>query len=406
MGRDNVNRPPTLVGLPGLEQFARRLGLGSRWLTGAKQRLARSHMPFRVSEHFVRILDRAEGDAKERLVNMVVPPPIEAGFQGRFDPYGNRRFSVPTSSVMQSKYAETLLFHLRDFCASNCQFCYKVGEIRVSPLDKPSFRASLEFAAEELRARPKVDNVLVTGGDPLSALPAVRLVELMEFFSGIPQVRTIRLATKALSYDPSRFGATELLEYLDGRGPDDPRITIVAQINHPSEISPEAERSIALLRRKGVSFRGQPVLLRGVNDDEQVLVDLFQAFGSLGVEPYYLVTFMPVKGVEQYAVPLATAFALAESAKQRLNGLEKKFVLIAPNDFGKAEICGFLPSSRQPKRILLKWHQRVHEEHVAESVDQVFPTGEVASLKYHAGMTCLDHVIGFNVPAAGQTGIG
>ena len=86
------------------------------------------------------------------------------------------------------------------------------------------------------------------------------------------------------------------------------------------------------------------------------------------IHAYYLVTFMPVKGVTQYALPLEKAFQLVAESKRRLNGLTKKGMLIAPHNWGKLEICGFLPSLKSPERVVLKWHEVAMQKYLPEGL--------------------------------------
>jgi lysine 2,3-aminomutase len=127
----------------------------------------------------------------------------------------------------------------------------------------------------------------------------------------------------------------------------------------------------------------------------ETLVDLQRGFLDHQVISYYLTVFMPVRGVEQYALRLHEAYGRVAEAKRRLSGPEKKGVLLTSHDFGKFEIGGFLPSPERPERIVLKWHQAAMEQYLPEALKRRIPSRpeDVVVLDYcPESMYCIDHV--------------
>ena len=108
---------------------------------------------------------------------------------------------------------------------------------------------------------------------------------------------------------------------------------------------------------------------------------------------------MPVRGVEQYSIPLDEAFRNVAESKRHLSGLEKKGILLASHDFGKLEISGFYPTPEEPEKIVLKWHQAAMSKYLPESLKQKVPTRpeDIMVLDYERGkMFCIDHVFARN----------
>jgi L-lysine 2,3-aminomutase len=144
----------------------------------------------------------------------------------------------------------------------------------------------------------------------------------------------------------------ELVSLLEEYGP----IWINVHFNHPREITPLAQEAVARIRRAGITVNNQAVLLKGVNDRRQTLVDLFNGLMRIGVNPYYLYQCMPVARVRQhFQLPLKQGVDLVDRVRQELDGYGKRFKFILGHDIGKLEICGRIGD----KLILKQIHARV-----------------------------------------------
>lgn len=394
-----MNRVRSFVGAVGFDQFAEFIGMDEEERKLRRQTLSESFMPFQVTEFYASLIRQQSDPDRTQLLNIVCPPPGKRAFVGRFDPYGNKTYRSDDRAFLQHKYPKTLLLHIDNFCISNCQFCYKVNEIRIEKPPGDSLEKKIAMARDYLSIHPEVDNVLFTGGDPAAFRRTDQLVRLIETLINVQSIRIVRFATKGLAYDPLRFEDRDLLGFfrsvnqLEGK-----QISVIAQINHPAEVSDEAIAALHGLRDAAVQVRGQPALISGVNDTADVLVRLQRSFLDHQVISYYMTVFMPVRGVEQYGIALHEAFRMVAEAKRQLNGLEKKGVLLASHDFGKLEIVGFEPSPETPKRIVLKWHQAAISRYLPKSLRNSVGTEpeDVMILDYDVNMYCIDHVFKAN----------
>jgi KamA family protein len=376
-------------------RFANRIGLSDEEARERKKLLDESFMPFQVTEHYTRLIELQQEPYKSQLLNIVLPPVGDKPFTGRFDPYGNTRVRQE-EHYLQHKYPQTLLFHTDDFCFGNCQFCYKVAEIRHEEKNRESYQDKTTKAVRYLKEHPEVDNVLLTGGDP-AIRKTSQLIEIIEQLLEPDNIRVVRFATKGLAFEPQRFQDPELLDFFrDINGRDGKRIIIISQYNHPSEIDEHSQESLRKLQECGVQVYGQPAIIRGVNDSVEVLTDLQNRFLENNIQSYYLIAFMPVKGVEQYGFSLDEIFRRVAESKQRLNGLAKKGVLIAPHNWGKLEIAGFLPSGDEPERIVLRWHEIAMPQYLPQEF-KGYRAEDLLELKFKKGsLYCLDHVLEHN----------
>jgi lysine 2,3-aminomutase len=387
-------------GTSGFAEFADRVGLTGQERENRSRTLAESFMPFKVTDYYTSLIQAQTEPYRSQLLNIVLPPTGSKPFTGRFDPYGNKTYRQDERAFLQHKYAQTLLLHIDNFCVSNCQFCYKVNEIRHETVKGATVDAKVDMALAYLAEHPEINNVLFTGGDPAAFRKTRELVSLIGRLIESPNIRIVRFATKGLAYDPERFLDAELLQFFeDTNRRANKQVSIIAQMNHPAEISGIAVEAFRRLGEVGVQVRGQPAIVRGVNDSVATLIDLQQRFVDNQILSYYLTVFMPVRGVEQYAIPLDEAFRKVAAAKRALNGLEKKGTLLASHDFGKMEIVGFHPTPEKATKIVLKWHQAAKPEYLPEKLKQSVSTRpeDILLLDYDMGRTySIDQVFARN----------
>ena len=224
-------------GVEGFETFAEKVGLSSDEKVERRRLLGESYMPFKVTEHYTDLIASQQEPYRTQMLNIVLPPTGIKPFKGRFDPYGNKRFRQDDRAFLQHKYEKTLLLHIDDFCISNCQFCYKVNEIRHETVKSASVDEKVDMALEYLAQHSEVDNVLFTGGDPASFRKTRDLTNLIGRLFQHEPLRVVRFATKGLAYDPERFMDGELLYFFkDINERPGKQVSVIAQMNHPAEL--------------------------------------------------------------------------------------------------------------------------------------------------------------------------
>jgi len=143
-----------------------------------------------------------------------------------------------------------------------------------------------------------------------------------------------------------------LLRVLSEHSNPQRRIYIMTQFNHPRELTPQAVRAIAMLQESGVLLANQTPLIRGVNDDPDVISDLFNRLSHSGVAPYYLFQCRPTRGNRCFSVPMEEGYGIFEEAKKTMSGLAKRARYVMSHTSGKVEIVGMDEDS-----IYLKYHQ-------------------------------------------------
>jgi EF-P beta-lysylation protein EpmB len=290
------------------EELAAALDLSPQALMGAAA--AGRDFGLRVPRSFVARMRR--GDLDDPLLRQVLPAAAELtdGAEYVADPVGER--SAMRARALLQKYRGRALLIATSTCAVHCRYCFR----REFPYAEQSGEAPRwTEALAEIRADPSLEEIILSGGDPLS-LSNARLDGLTRALAAIPHVRRIRVHTRQPVVLPSRVDAG-LLQWLRARVLP---TVLVLHVNHPNELDAELLAACAKLRATGVTLLNQSVLLAGVNDDVEVLSQLSRRLFDAGVLPYYLHALDRVRGASHFAVPDERARALAGQLAAQLPG--------------------------------------------------------------------------------------
>lgn len=279
--------------------------------------------PLRVPHSFVRRMRR--GDPHDPLLRQVLPARAEdeetAGFT--VDPL-EEAGAIAAQGVLK-KYQGRVLVLATGACAVHCRYCFR----RHFPYDE--HRQASDFPGlDVIAADPTVTEVILSGGDPL-VLTDGHLERLIDRIAEIPHVKRLRLHTRVPVVIPSRATASLARILADTRL----SAVVVLHANHANEIDNEvADR----LKSFGtVPLFNQAVLLRGVNDDADMLIDLSETLFEAGVMPYYLHLPDRVAGTAHFDVPVDRAIALHREIAAALPGyLVPRLVRETPGAAGKS----------------------------------------------------------------------
>jgi lysine 2,3-aminomutase len=246
------------------------------------------------------------------------------------DPIGDAAMS-PVNGLVH-RYPDRVLIKLVAACAVYCRFCFRRERVGpgVGALSADDFAAALDY----IRARPAVWEVILTGGDPLILSPR-RIAEETKALAAIPHVKTLRWHTRVPVVAPERV-TNVMARALIADG----KTTVVAvHANHPRELTQAARAACRGLAAQGAMLVSQSVLLKGVNDDPETLIDLMRAFVEARVKPYYLHHLDLAPGTAHWRVPIARGQKLMRALRGRLSGLAMPtYVLDIPGGRGKVPI--------------------------------------------------------------------
>ena len=247
------------------------------------------------------------------------------------DPIGDEVHS-PVEGVVH-RYPDRALLMLTHTCATYCRFCFRrerVGAENAGPLSAAALRKALAY----ITSRPQIWEVILTGGDPLILSPR-RLGAVMRDLARIDHCKVVRIHTRVPAVEPERI-TDALAQALKCAGK---AVYVALHVNHPRELTPAVSAACARLVDAGIPMLSQTVLLRGVNDDPEVLGALMRAFVENRIKPYYLHHTDLAPGTAHLRTTIAEGQTLMRALRGRLSGLcQPSFILDIPGGHGKVPV--------------------------------------------------------------------
>jgi L-lysine 2,3-aminomutase len=316
--RDAVRDPAELLALLGLT--GRVSGLSVE---------AAGQFPLRVPRSFIARM--RPGDPHDPLLRQVLPLDEEMRLMPGFDLDAVGDAAAKTATGLIHKYRGRALLIATGSCAVHCRYCFR----RHFPYAEETAAAGQwREAVAAIRADASIDEVILSGGDPLS-LSTAKLGELTVQLADLPHIRRLRIHTRLPVVLPERVDDT-LTDWL--RTLPWP-VVVVIHANHANEFDPTVDLALARLRATGASVLNQAVLLRGVNDNIEALVALSERGFAAGALPYYLHQLDRVDGAAHFEVSDEEALVLHAALVARMPGyLVPKLVREVAGDPGKRSL--------------------------------------------------------------------
>ncbi len=229
---------------------------------------------------------------------------------------------------MQHKYRQTLLFFPSQgqTCHAYCTFCFRWPQF-VGMEDLKFASKEAEMLVKYVKEHTEVSDVLFTGGDPL--IMKTKHLEtyirpLLE--ANIPNLRNIRIGTKALGFWPYRFltddDANDLLNLFDNVKRAGKHLALMAHFNHPIELSTDAvAEAIKSILKTGAVIRTQSPVLKHINDSSEIWADMLKKQVALGCVPYYMFVARNTGAQHYFSIPLIEAWKIFREAYQSVSGI-------------------------------------------------------------------------------------
>ena len=289
----------------------------------------RGLFPFGVTPHFASLARPQQNDPIRR---QFFPDPREA-LHDPFaldDPLGEKQHLPMPRLVHQYKNRALLL--AGGPCAGYCRHCFR--RVWLSAAPRFITEQELEPALAYIAAHPELQEILVSGGDPLTA--GNNLIE--KLFSALRQTRPeilLRVCTRVPITNPQRLCGKTITLFRQFRP-----LRLSVHLNHPRELSLPSRQVLAACVEAGIPVLVQTVLLRGINDDAAVLARLFNDCLDLRLSPYYLLQMDLAPGTAHFRVPLKRGLAIFGQLEKLLcaRGLPV-YALDLPGGGGKIRLC-------------------------------------------------------------------
>src|SRR5437667_1601182 len=244
------------------------------------------------------------------------------------------------------RYPDRALFLVSPVCAAYCRFCTrrrKVGDPAKIPMRE------LESAFRYLEAHPEIRDVIMSGGDPL-LLSDRRIDEICKRLRAIPHLDVLRIGSRIPCRLPERV-TPALCAILKRYHP----LYINTHFNHPDELTPAAVTALGMLADAGIPLGCQTVLLKGVNDDPEVMKLLMQRLLAARVRPYYIYMCDQVAGAEHFRTTVAKGLEIIQALRGWTSGLAvPHFVIDAPGGGGKIPLLPEYVVKLTDKEVVLR----------------------------------------------------
>ncbi len=313
-----------------------------------------SYVPFSVTEYFLSVSDFSNPNCPIRRQFMPDPRELESKPFERDDPLYEERYRVLPRVI--HRYRNRILLLVTNFCPVNCRYCFRRYYKKMNP-DVIS-REELEKASDYIGKHREVQEVLLSGGDPLT-LSDSRLESIIRKLRDSRGDIIVRVGSRILSVLPDRI-TDSLLDVFKRHKP----IWFMAHFNHPKELTSVTLKKIEALIDAGIPVLNQSVLLRGINDDVEVLARLFETLVRNRVKPYYIFQCDLAGGISHFRVPLEKGLAIMAELKERLSGISMPdYALDLPDGGGKVSLFS-VDIERKGDRYIIKYRNNGEREYI------------------------------------------
>ena len=253
-----------------------------------------------------------EHKLNDALLAQVLPSLQETQLTAGYhhDPVGDLE-AMNTPGLIH-KYRNRALFIVTGACAIHCRYCFR----RHFPYaDSQINRENWEPAFNYLRHHKEITEIILSGGDPLM-ISDEKFNQLMGELEQIPQLKRLRIHSRIPSVLPERINEALLQRLNQSRF----TISLVTHINHPAELNKKNNIVFNKIKQSSIQLLNQSVLLRGVNNNADTLIDLSEKLYENGILPYYLHMLDHVQGAAHFSVKEADAIALMDEMTTSLPG--------------------------------------------------------------------------------------
>lgn len=270
---------------------------------------ARTLFNMRVPRHFANLMQKS--NPNDPLLLQVLPNKMEFVEELGFvtDPLLEHDAKQPG---LLHKYKSRVLLMFKTGCAVNCRYCFR----RHFPYaDNSVNKQKLLDALAYIQSQPEINEVILSGGDPLMADDKT-VIWFLQQCEQLSQIKRLRIHTRLPVVLPSRM--TDTLKHALSQSRL--KTIVVLHINHPNEISEQLAKACYQYKMAGVTLLNQAVLLKGINDDIDTQVNLSERLFESDILPYYLHLFDKVKGASHFYLEDDVGKALYQQMLTELPG--------------------------------------------------------------------------------------
>ncbi len=309
----------------------------------------KGRLPLRITPYFASLIYNSEpSNPLRRIVVPVVEELIQLPDE-KSDPL-HEASSSPVKGIVH-RYPDRVLFTVTQVCSSYCRYCTRSHS--VGKLDKLG-KSDFERAFDYIRSHKEVRDVLISGGDPLTMSDEM-LDYILKNIRNIPTVEIIRIGTRVPVVLPQRI-TDNLIAVLRKYHP----LFISLHFTHPDEITKECADACNKLADGGFPLGSQTVLLKGINDNLEVMKELFHKLLMIRVRPYYLYQCDLIPGSGHFRTSVRKGIEIMKGLRGFTSGYAiPQYVIDAPGGGGKIPILPDYVVEHNNKKIVLRNYKGV-----------------------------------------------
>ena len=290
---------------------------------------ANQKLLFSVTPYYFNLIDRENPDCPIRKQVIPRAQEMHTAPEELLDPSGEEHFT-PVEGLVHL-HPDRVLFLVTSFCGSYCRYCTRSR--LVSNAQGYDFHPAFEQAIAYIERTPTIRDVLLSGGDPL-LLPDRKIATLLSRLRAIPHVEFVRIGSRIPVFMPQRI-TPELCQILEEHGP----IWMSIHVNHPKECTMELKEACKRLIKSHVIIGNQSVLLKGVNDNADVMLSLCHRLLQMGVRPYYIYQCDKITGSSHFRTSIETGLEIIRKLRGHTTGYAlPHYIYYAPGGGGKIHL--------------------------------------------------------------------
>ncbi len=282
-----------------------------------------------VTPYYASLMDPKDPDCPIRLQSVpkmgeltILPTEME-------DPLAEER-DMPVPGITH-RYPDRVLFYTTHHCPVFCRHCTR--KRKVADPTSAAQKKQIDDGLEYIRKTPAIRDVVISGGDPLSNSDE-RLDYIMGSLRKIPHVEVFRLGTRNLVTLPHRI-TDDFVRIIKTHTP----MFVHTHFNHPKECTAEAFDACLRIAEAGIPINNQMVLLKGVNEDPEIVKRLNHLLLMMRVRPYYIFQCDMSQGISHFRTPIQTGINIIEKLRGHTSGMAvPHFVIDAPGGGGKIPV--------------------------------------------------------------------
>ncbi|MCS5621249.1 MAG: KamA family radical SAM protein [Nitrospinaceae bacterium] len=289
--------------------------------------------PIRINSYFLNLIQGPNDPLWKQVVPTIEELDDFIEGDALFSDPLNEEGDMPVPELVH-RYPDRVLLMINNQCPIVCRFCTRKRKIGFPGIVT---RETLRQGIEYIRNNPEIRDVVMSGGDPL-LVPDKELDRILGELRSIPHLEIIRIGTRVPGTLPARV-TENLCSLLKKYHP----LYFNMHFNHPAEITPEVEKACAMLADTGIPLGSQTVLLKGVNDNSEVMKELMLKLLKNRVKPYYIYQADMTEGTDHFRTSIQKGLDIIKDLMGHTSGMAVPyFVIDAPGGGGKVRL---LPNS-------------------------------------------------------------